>query len=263
MGQQFVQIDAFTDKPFRGNPAAVCLLGHPRDDVWMQAVASEMNLSETAYLLREGISYRLRWFTPAREVDLCGHATLASAHFLYEAGYVAARDPCRFLTRSGTLTCRTQKGWIIMDFPAQPAKAVPPPAGLAEAVGAAPVYVGENPLGYLLAELEPESAVRQLRPDYTRLAELPYLGFIVTARSGTGEFDFVSRFFAPKAGINEDPATGSSHCTLGPYWRQRLRKDRLFAYQASPRGGIIGVTYMGDRVQLRGQAVTVLRGELI
>jgi len=259
---RITQVDAFTAVPFAGNPAAVCILPAPREAEWMQSVALEMNLSETAFLVRrEDGSYDLRWFTPAVEVDLCGHATLASAHVLWEEGHLEPAAQARFHTRSGLLTADRSGPWIELDFPAQPEESCEAPEGLEEALGAATVYVGRNRFDYLV-ELESEEAVRGLRPDHGRLKRLPVRGVIVTARSSSS-YDFVSRFFAPASGIDEDPVTGSAHCCLGPFWGARLRRTEFMAYQASPRGGEVRVRLVGDRVMLGGQAVTVLRGDLV
>lgn len=255
------QVDAFTNRPFHGNPAAVCLLDEPRPDGWMQAVAAEMNLAETAFLLREDDGFSLRWFTPTVEVDLCGHATLASAHFLWRDGHLKPAAEARFQTRSGVLTARERDGWITLDFPATPAAAAYPPHGLEDALGTAPVEVGRS-LFDLVVELEDEEAVRALAPDIPALALFPVRGVIVTARARGEEMDFVSRFFAPAVGVPEDPVTGSAHCTLGPWWAARLGRDDLVGYQASARGGVVRVEVRGDRVRLLGQAVTVLRGTL-
>ncbi len=257
-----VQVDAFTDTPFRGNPAAVCLLPEPREDAWLQDVAREMNLSETAFLLRDADGFRLRWFTPAVEVDLCGHATLASAHLLWEDGHLAPDETARFHTRSGLLTAERSGSWIILDFPATPEEETVVPDGLARALGAEPKYVGRSQFD-LLVELESEAAVRALRPDLGLLARIQARGVIVTARAESGSFDFVSRFFAPQVGVDEDPVTGSAHCVLGPYWQKRLGRDDFVAYQASPRGGTIRVGVRGERVRLGGQAVTVMRATLL
>lgn len=256
-----VQVDAFSGRPFGGNPAAVCLLAEPRDDAWMAHVAMEMNLSETAFLEPMADGYRLRWFTPAVEVDLCGHATLASAHVLWSEGHLAPDAPARFHTRSGLLTCERRGDWIEMDFPAKREQAAEPPARLAEALGAEPKYIGRNQFDYLV-ELADEATVRNLAPQHHILRELPVRGVIVTAR-GAGEFDFVSRFFAPGSGIDEDPVTGSAHTALAPFWGARLGKTEMTAFQASPRGGVVKVRVAGDRVYLAGQAVTVLRGQLL
>lgn len=262
MPLRIYQVDAFTRERYAGNPAGVCLLPGPRDKRWMQQVASEMNVSETAYLYAEEGSYRLRWFTPTVEVDLCGHATLASAHILWEEGHLRSGEPARFLTGSGLLTAERRDDWIELDFPAVPASAVVAPFDVAALLGAVPRFLGKNRLDFL-AELESEDAVRRLRPDLSQMQQLPVRGFIVTARATTPGYDFVSRFFAPGAGVPEDPATGSAHCCLAPYWAERLDKSEMLGYQASARGGIIGVRIAGDRVILRGQAVTVLRGELL
>jgi len=254
-------VNAFTDRPFAGNPAAVCLLDCLPDDRWLQHVAAQMNLSETAFLLPEAGEFRLRWFTPAVEVDLCGHATLAAAHVLWEAGRLAPERPASFRTRSGPLTATRDGDRIEMDFPALRPEPCPPPAGLAEALGAAPTAVCRNRMDYLV-ELSSAADIRELRPDFARLAALPVRGVIVTARGDDGAHDFVSRFFAPAVGVAEDPVTGSAHCCLGPYWGERLGKTDLRAFQASARGGVVSVRLVGDRVRLGGRAITVLRGEL-
>jgi PhzF family phenazine biosynthesis protein len=256
------QVDAFTDQPFGGNPAAVCLLPEPATPEWMQAVAAEMNLSETAFLRREGPAFQLRWFTPAVEVDLCGHATLASAHVLWEAGYLWPQEPAQFNTKSGLLTARRIAGDIELDFPAVPAEAADAPDDLVGALGITPRYVGRNKFDYIV-EAASADEVRGLRPDHARLRKLPVRGVIVTAAGDDSKFDFISRFFAPGSGIDEDPVTGSAHCCLAPHWAAKLGKDTMAAYQASPRGGTIRVVVQGDRVLLRGQAVTVMRGVLV
>jgi PhzF family phenazine biosynthesis protein len=255
-------VDAFTSRPFAGNPAAVCVLPAARDEQWMQLVARELNLSETAFLHPLAEGWSLRWFTPAVEVKLCGHATLASAHTLWETGVLAADQPARFQTLSGWLTCRRAGDWIEMDFPAQAAQPCAVPDGLPAALGCETAAVGANGTDYLV-EVADEAAVRALKPDFNALATLPVRGVIVTSLSASAEFDFVSRFFAPGAGVNEDPVTGSAHCALGPYWQARLGKSDLVAYQASARGGIVHVGVRGDRVLLRGQAVTVSRVEFL
>jgi len=260
MPVHIVQVDAFTSTPFAGNPAAVCVLPAPADETWMKNVAREMNLSETAYLHPEGDGYRLRWFTPAVEVDLCGHATLASAHVLWEDGHLKSDAAARFHTRSGLLTCERRGDWIEMDFPAKSEQAAEAPPQLAEALGAGLKYVGKNQFDYLI-EVADEVTLRSLNPNYHLLKQLPVRGIIVTAR-GT-EYDFVSRFFAPGSGIDEDPATGSAHTALAPFWGARLKKDEMIGFQASARGGVVKVRLQGDRVILAGQTVTVLRGELI
>jgi predicted PhzF superfamily epimerase YddE/YHI9 len=228
----------------------------------MGRVAQEMNLSETAFLLPQEDGYNLRWFTPAVEVDLCGHATLASAHVLWELGYLPPDAPARFHTRSGLLTARRAGAWIELDFPATPAEPAVLPDGLAAALGVTARYAGRTRFDYLI-EVDGEEDVRALRPDLAALRSLGVRGIIVTARASTGQYDFVSRFFAPGAGIDEDPVTGSAHCCLGPFWSARLGMSELSAYQASPRGGVVRVRVALPRVYLSGQAVTVLRGELV
>jgi PhzF family phenazine biosynthesis protein len=257
---KLLQIDAFTSEAFRGNPAAVCLLDRERDAEWMQNVAAEMNLSETAFLLPNDDGYSLRWFTPAVEVALCGHATLASAHALWEErGLTSAR----FHTKSGELTAERRGDLIELDFPATLEQPSDAPEGLLESLGVdAPVYVGKNKFDYLV-EVESEAIVRALDPDHARLRRIPVRGVIVTSRSSSSAIDFVSRFFAPGSGIDEDPVTGSAHCCLTPYWAAKLGKQEMVAYQASKRGGVVRVRLDGDRVKLAGNAVTVLRGELV
>lgn len=254
-------VDAFTDKPFGGNPAAVCLLDAPCEERWMQLVAREMNLSETAFLQRIDGGFSLRWFTPAVEVKLCGHATLASAFALWETGVLAANEPARFSTLSGWLTCRRDGAWIEMDFPAVTPKPCAPPAGLADALGCELRACGLNGMDYLV-EIADEKTLRALRPNFSALATLPVRGVIVTCRSESPEFDFISRFFAPAAGVNEDPVTGSAHCALGPYWQAKLGKSDFTAFQASERGGLVKLGVRSDRVLLRGQAVMMSRVEM-
>jgi len=228
----------------------------------MLNVAREMNLAETAFLVRQKDGYDLRWFTPAVEVDLCGHATLASAHVLWEDGVLKPEAQARFHTKSGLLTADRRDGLIELDFPATPASAAPPPAGLIEAVGAKATFVGRSRFDYLV-EVDSEATVRALDPDLGALSRVEARGVIVTSRADSkSAFDFVSRFFAPRSGVPEDPVTGSAHCALTPYWSAKLGKEELRAFQASPRGGELRLRLVGDRVRIGGQAVTVLRGEL-
>jgi PhzF family phenazine biosynthesis protein len=256
------QIDAFSERPFGGNPAAVCLLDGARDERWMQSVAAEMNLSETAFVHPDGDGFSLRWFTPSVEVELCGHATLASAHALWEEGVIERREPARFHTKSGLLAATFRDGLIEMDFPARPESATDAPEGLARALGVVARHVGRSRFDYLV-EVESEAAVRAAEPDFRALRALPVRGVILTAPSATAGIDFVSRFFAPGSGVDEDPVTGSAHCTLAPFWSARLHRTELVGYQASRRGGTVRVALRGDRVLLGGRAVTVLRGELL
>jgi PhzF family phenazine biosynthesis protein len=261
MSLPIVQVDAFTDRPFAGNPAAVCLLPAPADAPWMLDVAREMNLAETAFLVPQRDGFDLRWFTPTVEIDLCGHATLASAHVLWEDGHLAPETQARFHTRSGLLTADRRGDWIDLDFPATPAEPAAAPAGLTAAVGVTPRFVGRSRFDYLL-EVDGEEVVRRCKPDFGALARVDARGIIVTSRAAASSYDFVSRFFAPRAGVNEDPVTGSAHCALAPYWTAQLGRPELVGYQASARGGTVRVRLQNDRVILGGQAVTVLRGEL-
>jgi predicted PhzF superfamily epimerase YddE/YHI9 len=262
MSAPIVQVDAFTDHAFGGNPAGVCILQEPKSAEWMQSVALEMNLSETAFLqkLPDG-SFDLRWFTPAVEVDLCGHATLASAHSLWESGQLASGEEARFHTRSGLLTAKRAGEWIELDFPVKHAIESAPPPGLIEALGAAPKHVAKNQFDYLVEVSETE--LLKMSPNHGLLRTIPVRGVIVTSGSSDPTFDFVSRFFAPGSGIDEDPVTGSAHTALTPFWAARLGKTTMMARQASARGGILRVTMNGDRVLLGGRAVTTLRGELM
>jgi predicted PhzF superfamily epimerase YddE/YHI9 len=261
MSLTIYHVDAFADSIFAGNPAAVCILPEPRNETWMQKLAQELNLSETAFLQKRGSDYSLRWFTPLVEVDLCGHATLASAHILWERGLLRTDEAARFHTRSGLLTAQNRGEWIELDFPALPDRKVPIPRGMFRALGVRPRYVGRSRFDYII-ELESENAVRKIKPNFTLLSALPIRGLIVTARANAAPYDFVSRFFAPRAGINEDPVTGSSHSVLGPFWKNKLGKSELLAYQASRRGGVVRVRVGDRRVFIGGKAITVFQAEL-
>lgn len=261
MKENIFKVDSFTEKPFAGNPAGVCIMPGPGDEAWMRSIAREMNLSETAFLYGENDLFNLRWFTPVAEVELCGHATLASAHILWETGILGPEEQARFQTKSGLLTAARNHGMIELDFPAKPEEPAEAPKGLIEALGVTPRYVGRNTFDYLV-EIESQEAVRDCAPDIPRLLSIPARGVIVTAAASSAGFDFVSRFFAPAVGVDEDPVTGSAHCCLGPYWGAKLGKTELKAYQASARGGIVRVRLAGDRVVLGGLAVTILRGTL-
>jgi len=258
---KIIQVDSFTSEPFKGNPAAVCLLERQMDDSWMQNVAKEMNLSETAFLLKIKNGYKLRWFTPVIEVDLCGHATLASAHVLFEEGLLQSDQQARFHTRSGLLTVNKKGDWLEMDFPAETGTPVEAPPILMEAMSTRPVNTEQNKIGFL-CRYESEKQVREFKPNFQLLNEIPVQGIIITAKSENEEFDFVSRFFAPYLGINEDPVTGAAHCCLGPFWQKQLGQADFLAYQASERGGIVKVGVRGDRVKIGGQAVTIFSGNL-
>jgi len=269
MSQPIAVVDAFTAEPYHGNPAGICILSAAEPDTWMQAVAIEMNHAETAFLVQGSDGYDLRWFTPGGEVDLCGHATLAGAHHLWETGALGAEEQARFYTRSGLLTADQLrlggKSWIELDFPSEPVQPAATPPNLDSMLGAEPIFVGRNRMDYLV-ELKDEGTVRNLRPDMRKIAALSdaedVRGVIVTAAGTNQDADIVSRCFYPRMRIDEDPVTGSAHCALAPYWLPRLRREEIVAYQASVRGGWLRLRLGDDRVKLRGQAVTTLRGEL-
>ncbi len=272
-----IQVDAFTDKPFAGNPAAVCVTDTPLDEDLMRAIAAEMNLSETAFLHPDAIAgvYSLRWFTPAIEVDLCGHATLASAHVLWSEGHLPAGTTAIFNTQSGRLSAEQKaNGWIELNFPAQPVQIIEKTPQLIQALGnqADSCIVTKSITKYLI-EVPSESALRTMTPDFVEMKKLPLQGVIVTAAADDEGYDFVSRYFAPKVGINEDPVTGSAHTSLAPYWQAKLGKSEMLAQQVSERGGILRVSCMlessntartveNNRIKISGQAVTVLKGTL-
>jgi PhzF family phenazine biosynthesis protein len=258
----YFRVDAFTDRPFAGNPAAVVPLRSWPDDCWLQNVAMEMNLSETAFFVPDPKGFHLRWFTPTVEVDLCGHATLAAAKVLADQNRLADGSSVVFSTRSGALRAMRNGDQFELDFPIQPEAKVEPPPGLIESLGVRPLYVGKNKSDCLV-ELGSASQVRRLVPDLKLLATVPCRGVIVTARSDSPECDFVSRFFAPAEGVDEDPVTGSAHCCLAEFWGRRLGKTEMVGFQASRRGGAVRVTVRGDRVILGGAAVVVARGELL
>ncbi len=261
MSIKYFQVDAFTNEAFSGNSACVCLLSEPKDDKWMQNVAFEMNLSETAFLYKQKDGFSLRWFTPEVEVDLCGHATLASAHTLWESGLLNGDQSAVFNTRSGLLTAERKGDLIKIDFPSISQKPAEAPEALIHGLGVIPKYVGKFGNRYLI-EVETEEQVRELNPNFSALRLLPERGVTVTSSSTSSEYDFVSRYFAPWVGVDEDPVTGSVHCCLGQYWCQVLGKKELIAYQASKRGGTIHIRVEGRRVYLSGHAVTVASGVL-
>jgi len=263
MNQIITQVDAFTNNPFTGNPAAVCVLNSPKSELWMQNIAQEMNLSETAFLIKQNDGFNLRWFTPTVEVPLCGHATLASAHVLWSQGYLLPNQEARFYTKSGILTAKLENNWIQLDFPVNLSQPVELPPELSQILGVTCQSVVKNSLGYLV-EVESEQLVREMQPNFHQMKTFYKADIIVTSLANSeSEYDFVSRFFAPGLGINEDPVTGAAHCCLAPFWRDKLGKDEFLAYQASSRGGVVKVYYPGaNRVFISGQAVTVKRGEL-
>ena len=262
MGQRITVVDAFTHAAFAGNPAAVCVLTAPTTEAWMQSVAREMKHSETAFCIRlKDESFELRWFTPEREVRLCGHATLAAAHVLWEEGWLEHRRTARFSTLSGELTAAPSGRVIELDFPSRPPSEVEAPAGLVDALGVTPSWIGRDLDDYIVL-LADEAAVIACDPDFAALRAVETRGVIITAPAAGDQVDFVSRFFAPRFGIDEDPVTGSAHCCLTPFWANRLDKSVLTARQLSPRGGELEVEHLGDRVKLRGTCVTTLRGNL-
>ncbi|TAF10237.1 MAG: PhzF family phenazine biosynthesis protein [Nostocales cyanobacterium] len=262
MKQIISQVDAFSSTPFKGNPAAVCVLATEKSEDWMQKVAQEMNLSETAFLIKQNDGFNLRWFTPTVEVPLCGHATLASAHVLWSEGHLLPDEVARFYTKSGVLIAKLRIHWIELDFPVNHSQPIAAPAELSQILGVPYKSVYQNSLGYLV-EVESEQMVREMQPNFQQMKKLP-VGNVIVTSIGDSEYDFVSRFFAPELGIDEDPVTGAAHCCLAPFWRERLQKDEFLAYQASSRGGVVKVYYPGEnRVFLSGQAVTVMRGELV
>ncbi len=255
-------VDAFADKPFSGNPAAVCILPVWKEDHWLQAVGSEMNLSETAFLVKNADGFDLRWFTPKAEVDLCGHATLASAHVLWKHGLANSTEAIRFSTKSGLLKAVPTEDAIELDFPLEPDEPTAPPANLLSALGVSARYVGRNRLDYIV-EVESERVLRQVAPDFKALETILCRGVIVTSSSANPQFDFVSRAFFPRLGVDEDPVCGSAHCCLGPFWQRRMGKNCFVAYQASARGGVVTVRVAKDRAFLGGKAVIVAKGELV
>ncbi len=261
MSLKIVQIDAFASSPFEGNPAAVCLLPEYPGDDWLQALAVEMNLSETAFLKQREDGFDLRWFTPQAEVELCGHATLASAHFLWQEGLLEESETARFHTLSGQLTACRREEWIEMDFPAAPPEATEAAPELSRSLGVDPLFVGRNRFDYIV-EVESEEVLRAASPDFKLLAKVAERGVMITCLAEAPEYDFVSRFFAPAVGVDEDPVTGSAHCCLAPFWSDRLSRETLVGYQASRRGGVVRTRVEGGRVLLGGRAVTVLTGRL-
>ena len=255
------QVDSFTKEPFKGNPAGVCILDKPADETWMQNVALEMNLSETAFLYELENGFNLRWFTPTVEVDLCGHATLASAHILWVKGILNFEEEAKFYTKSGQLTAKKKGDLIEMNFPSDLPVEIEVNKKITEALNIKSVYFGKGKFDYII-EISSEDELLKINPNFSALKELTERGVIVTAKSSSPKYDFISRFFAPAAGINEDPVTGSAHCCVGPYWGNKLNKNKLIGYQASKRGGIVSVELKDDRVVLGGNAVTVLEAEL-
>jgi predicted PhzF superfamily epimerase YddE/YHI9 len=257
------QVDSFAREPFKGNPAGVCVLDHPADEKWMQNLAMEMNLSETAFLWPERDEYRLRWFTPSFEIALCGHGTLAAAHILWEQKYLKEHEVAKFITKSGILSAQKRGTKIFMDFPSQPPKPCPVPPSLQDLSIGNILYCGTNYQDDLLVEIESEALVRDFQPKFDTLQSLARRGFIISAKSSHEGYDFVSRFFACDAGFDEDPVTGSAHCCLAPYWAEKLGKNNLVGLQTSKRSGFVGCELKSDRVILNGTALTIFRIELL
>lgn len=262
MSTPIFQVDAFTDQLFAGNPAAVVLLEQQQESVWMQAVAREMNLSETAFVHPQQGGFHLQWFTPQVEIDLCGHATLATAHILWQTGQVEQGETIRFFTRSGWLAASPRDNLIELDFPSAPLVETDISEEIITAVGARPDFTGISGEKWLF-EYADESIIRALKPDFTALKLRKGRALAVTAPSKTPGIDFVSRYFAPWVGIDEDPVTGSAHCILGPYWGRKLCKNFMTGYQASARGGVVHVRLSGDRTYIGGRAITVFAGDLL
>jgi PhzF family phenazine biosynthesis protein len=262
MSLPLFHVDAFADRPFSGNPAAVCLLPSWKEDRWLQAVGREMNLSETAFLVPNAAGFDLRWFTPKAEVDLCGHATLASAHVLWQQGLAHSTEVIRFSTKSGLLKAVHMEDAIELDFPLEPDGPADPPDNLLPALGVSARYVGKNRFDFVV-EVESEQVLRRVAPDFKLLGMIACRGVIVTSRSADPHFDFASRAFFPRLGVDEDPVCGSAHCCLGPFWQRRMGKNNFVAYQASARGGVVKVRVAKDRAFLGGKAVIVAKGELL
>lgn len=255
------QVDSFTNEIFKGNPAGVCIINKMPSEEWMLYVAAEMNLSETAFVVKQEDHFDLKWFTPTIEIDLCGHATLAAAHILWSEGYFEAHKEIYFHTKSGVLKVMKKGDWLQMDFPKLEYHLSEAPKELIEGLNVVPLFVGKSKDNYLI-EIDSEEIIKNLKPDFGKLALLDMHAVIVTSKASV-PYDFVSRFFAPGIGINEDPVTGSAHCTLANYWRDVLGKNRFMAFQYSARGGELQLEINGERVMIMGQAVTVLRGELL
>ena len=253
------QVDAFTSEPFKGNPAGVCILEKDMPVKWMQGIAKDMNLAETAFVKKDGNKFSLRWFTPKVEVDLCGHATLATAHILFQSGYLPENDLALFETKSGLLKAKYSDDWIELDFPQTQVEKIDLPEGIEKALGAKVSFLGKSIFDYF-AVFENEEIVKNMKPDISAIEKYDVRGLIVTSPSK--EFDFISRFFAPQSGIIEDPVTGSAHSALYPYWSEKLGKKKLIAQQASERGGVLKLSSKEDRVLIAGQAVTIFEGSL-
>ncbi len=265
MGIPIYQVDAFTSEMFKGNPAGVCVLNEERSSAWMQDFAAEMNLSETAFLVKRGgenNAFGVRFFTPTVEVPLCGHVTLASSYVLWEDGYVKAEDPITFYAQHDRLTASREENGIKLNFPALGVRVEPEPFDWNDTLGGQPSAVYDTDLLETLVEFSDADFVRSMEPKIDQIAKSKHGTCIVTAKADTDACDFVSRCFDPGVGIDEDPVTGSAHCVLGPFWAERLGRTKLVGHQVSKRGGVVGVEVVDDRVNLFGEAVMVFKGEL-
>ena len=257
------QVDAFTSEPFRGNPAGVCLLEEEMPETWMQNVAMEMNLSETSFIVRGKSEFPIRYFTPEAEIPLCGHATLSSAHIIYETGIVDRGKEIVFLSKAGKLNIRISGTWITMNFPAYKAEKIAIPANIDNIIGVIPSELYRTGHGWTLALLKSEKEVLNLKPDFKAMRNSEFGDLIVTAPSDDKKFDFCVRCFAPALGIDEDPVTGSAHCALVPFWHNKTGKNEFVSHQVSKRGGVLKVALKDERVEISGQAKTIIRGELL
>jgi len=257
------QVDAFTSEPFKGNPAAVCILEKEMPDSWMQNVAAEMNLSETSFVVPGKKESIIRFFTPAAEIPLCGHATLSTGHIFFETGIAARNEEITFISKAGNLIVRKSGSWIVMNFPSYPCEPLNIPSGIKDILGFVPTELYSTGHGWKMALLNDEKSVRAIKPDFSILKKSGYGDLIVTAPSDDKNFDFCVRCFAPALGINEDPVTGSAHCALAPFWKGKTGKSQMVSHQVSERGGTLKVEIIGDRVEVSGQAKTILKGELL
>ena len=255
-------VDAFTSEPFKGNPAGVCFVEKETSDEWMQKIAAELNLSETAFVVSKEQYSEIRFFTPEAEVPLCGHATLSASHIMYETKMVKAEDEITFKAKAGELLIRKTGSWITMNFPAYPITEVPVPSEIEEMIGTKPAEFYKSAFGWTLALIENEQLVRNMKPDFRMLKNSEYGDLIVTAKSEETGFDFCVRCFAPALGIDEDPVTGSAHCALVTFWNMKTGKKDFISHQVSKRSGILKVSLKGDRVEISGQALTIMKGEL-
>ena len=257
------QVDAFTTQPFKGNPAGVCILDYEPSVIWMQNIAMEMNLSETAFVFPGKDCRMIRFYTPEAEISLCGHATLSASHILYERGIVKNSEEIRFSSKAGELRIKKQADWITMNFPSYPVEKMNIPSAFEKLTGIGPVELYRTAHGWSLALLKNESEVRNLRPNYSNMKDSEFGDLIVTAPSSDPEFDFCVRCFAPALGIDEDPVTGSAHCALVPFWNMKTGRTDFHSHQVSKRGGVLKVSLKGNRVEISGQAKTIFKADLL